>query len=289
MTKRPAFQFYPSDWRTDPGLRLCSIAARGLWAEMLCIMHEAEPYGHLTLSDGREITIPMLARLVGESRGEVSELLDELGENGVFSRTEHDIIFSRRMVRDEAVRNARAAGGHLGAPHGEKGKAHGAKGGRPKKAKPPLLETERGDNLPPPSSSSSSSSSSSPSVVEEDVDARASDEAEFEAIGDTDAIDADGTPTFARQCAEAAGVAIASPNAIRTAIDLTRTWRAAGAEPDEIIACIKQGVANAPEPIHSLRYFEAAIRQTVARRRNGVAPSPSRPTGKRSAWVKRND
>jgi hypothetical protein len=66
MSKRPAFQFYPSDWRNDPGLRLCSCGARGLWADMLCLMHEGEPYGHLTVF-GRPIEPQALARLVGES------------------------------------------------------------------------------------------------------------------------------------------------------------------------------------------------------------------------------
>lgn len=122
-------------------------------------------------------------------------------------------------------------------------------------------------------------------IVEDDVDARAIIEAEFEPVADVDALDPDGTPTFARQCAEAAGLRIATPTAITTAIDLTRLWLTNGATQDEILTCIKQGVANAPEPIHSLRYFDAAIRQTVARRRNGVAPTPRRPTGRRSAWT----
>jgi hypothetical protein len=29
---------------------MCSIGARGLWMEMMCIMHEGEPYGHLLVS-----------------------------------------------------------------------------------------------------------------------------------------------------------------------------------------------------------------------------------------------
>jgi hypothetical protein len=46
--KRPAFQWYPGDWRRDTALQSCSIAARGLWVEMLNLMHDGEPYGHLT-------------------------------------------------------------------------------------------------------------------------------------------------------------------------------------------------------------------------------------------------
>ena len=45
--KLPWMKFYPADWRADPALRMCSLAARGLWMEMLSIMHEADPRGSL--------------------------------------------------------------------------------------------------------------------------------------------------------------------------------------------------------------------------------------------------
>jgi hypothetical protein len=159
MSKRPAFQFYPGDWRTDPGLRLCSVGARGLWIEIMCLMHEGEPYGHLTVQ-GRHIGIDMLARLVGESASSVKRWYAELEINDVFSKTAEGMVFSRRMVRDEDIRNARALGGKEGASHGHKGASHGAKGGRPKNVETPLSADGRGVILPPPSSSSSSSSPS---------------------------------------------------------------------------------------------------------------------------------
>lgn len=160
MSKRPSFQFYPSDWRNDPALRLCSIAARGLWMEMMCLMHEGQPYGHLTVM-GRPITPDSLARLSGEPATSVKRWLKELAENEVFSTTEEGVIFSRRMVRDEEIRGTRAAGGKAGSEHGHKGAAHGIKGGRPKNEKPPSELNGRGvlepPLKPPPSSSSSSS------------------------------------------------------------------------------------------------------------------------------------
>jgi hypothetical protein len=54
--KRPADQFYPGDWLNDAALRACSLAARGLWKDMNCIMHQGHPYGHLTrpAKDGDE-------------------------------------------------------------------------------------------------------------------------------------------------------------------------------------------------------------------------------------------
>ncbi len=158
--KRPAFQFYPADWRKDAALQSCSLAAQGLWVNMLCIAHECEPYGHLTIN-GRAMTEAQIARLVGVSLRECERAIAELVLAGVVSRTDETadcgegVFYSRRMVRDEDVRNRRAEGGKAGSEHGVKGAAHGAKGGRPAKvrgvSKPPIE--------PPPSSSSSSSSS----------------------------------------------------------------------------------------------------------------------------------
>lgn len=101
--KRPAFQFYPADWRKDTALQLCSIGARGLWWEMICLMHEADPYGHLVTA-GTPVEASGLARLVGESPKDVKRWLDELAQGQVFSVTPSGIIFSRRMVRDQKER-----------------------------------------------------------------------------------------------------------------------------------------------------------------------------------------
>ena len=92
----PWLKFFPTDWRADPALRMCSLAARGLWMEMLCVMHEAEPYGTLRVN-GRAVTDRQLTALAG---GEVEALLAELEEAGVFSRESDGTIYSRRMQRD---------------------------------------------------------------------------------------------------------------------------------------------------------------------------------------------
>ena len=111
--KRPSFQFYPGDWLRSTDLRSCSLAAKGLWAEMLCLMHEGTPYGHLKVKD-KVILPPNLARMVGATLGEIEGLLRELEDSGVFSRDEEGCIFSRRMIRDEKIRNSRAEGGKRG-------------------------------------------------------------------------------------------------------------------------------------------------------------------------------
>jgi hypothetical protein len=95
----PWMKFYPRDWRGDQALRAISIAARGLWMECICIMHEAEPYGHLLLN-GMPVDDAMLARMTGISVTEVSALIAELRQAGVMSATSQGVIFSRRMIRD---------------------------------------------------------------------------------------------------------------------------------------------------------------------------------------------
>ena len=104
MSKRsdPWFKFYPSDWRAEPSLRAVSMAARGLWIEMLCLMHEAEPRGHLLLN-GRPVTDAQLAALAGVPVNTAQELLGELETSGTFSRTRAGVIYSRRMRTDTAV------------------------------------------------------------------------------------------------------------------------------------------------------------------------------------------
>lgn len=167
--KRPSFQFYPADWRKDAALQSCSLEARGLWHEMLCLMHECEPYGHLSVN-GRPMRPAQVARLVGITEREYQKLLRELTEAGVPSIAEDGSVFSRRMVKDESLRQLRAAGGHAGKKFGAMGAEHGSKGGRPSAArgdkKPPLSDAKERPIKPPPSSSSSSSSSENlPSVV----------------------------------------------------------------------------------------------------------------------------
>ena len=141
--KRPSFQFYPSDWLRDTALRSCSTGARGLWMDMICYMHEGNPYGFLKV--GNKVILPdNLARMTGETLANVNAWLDELHDAGVYDFDDNRAIYSRRMIRDEALRNIRAEGGKLGGN--------------------PNLKVNHKVNLedkqkPTPSSSSSSSSS----------------------------------------------------------------------------------------------------------------------------------
>lgn len=105
--KRPSFQFYTSDWLNDPALKVCSWEAKGLWIDLLCLMHEGNPYGHLTLPNGKAIDQKMIKKMLNfdeKMAKKFPKVFQELEENGVIKRTENDIFYSKRMVADELER-----------------------------------------------------------------------------------------------------------------------------------------------------------------------------------------
>lgn len=101
-TALPFVKFFPADWLADERLRLCSLAARGLWVDMLCLMHRNQQRrGYLDAPDGSPLLVEQLARAVGSDSDTVAGLVAELGAAGVFSRDSAGVIYSRRMVSDE--------------------------------------------------------------------------------------------------------------------------------------------------------------------------------------------
>jgi len=96
-------KFFWQDWQKDKPLQGCSLAARGLWMEILCLAHDAEPYGHLLLN-GKSPTVKQLGSIFGNtSEREVTKLLAELEAAGIFSRMDDGTIYCRRMVRDKVA------------------------------------------------------------------------------------------------------------------------------------------------------------------------------------------
>lgn len=113
MTKTPWLKWYPADWRQEPTLRMCSRAARSLWMDMLGLMHDAEPYGHL-LINGKRPSHKQLAAVLGDGLKDTERWLAELSEAGVYSVTDDGTIYCRKMVRDEQKRQEDKANGGLG-------------------------------------------------------------------------------------------------------------------------------------------------------------------------------
>lgn len=110
----PWSKFFWSDYEADEGLRVCSLAAQGLWMRMLCLMARATPKGELRIA-GEPCSVRDLAKLVSESDETVDALLGELRRRGVFSTTRAGVIFSRRIRNDTIISRKRAESGAKGA------------------------------------------------------------------------------------------------------------------------------------------------------------------------------
>jgi hypothetical protein len=103
---KPWMKFYPRDWRADEKLRLCSLGARGLWMELIALMHGSDRYGFLLIG-GKPPSPEQIAVQVGAPVDEVVRLLDELRAAGVYSVSTRGVIASRRMQQD-AIRSSLA-------------------------------------------------------------------------------------------------------------------------------------------------------------------------------------
>ena len=108
----PWSKFYWRDWRSDQQLRNCGLAARGLWIELLALMHAANPAGYL-LVNGQPPTDQQLALQVGASVADIRRLKAELVAAGVPDIVDN-VWISRRMVRDTRRRAVNRENGSAG-------------------------------------------------------------------------------------------------------------------------------------------------------------------------------
>ena len=113
MPKKPWFKFYPSDWLGDAALRSCSVTARGIWIDMLCIMDQSSPRGWLKIGE-RFMTAEEFCCNFAAANAAAKSCVDELRLANVFSETEGK-IFSRKMIREEELSECRSFAGAKGA------------------------------------------------------------------------------------------------------------------------------------------------------------------------------
>jgi hypothetical protein len=71
---------------------------------MMIIMHDSTRYGHLCLPNGKPMPIEMLARHAGVTCDIAVTLLRELSDMGIPRYTKTGVIYSKRMVEDDAQR-----------------------------------------------------------------------------------------------------------------------------------------------------------------------------------------
>lgn len=94
-TTEPSFQFYPGDWQGDLHLQVCSISAKGLWIELMCLMHGSKEYGYLIIND-KKPNDKTISKLVKLSFKTFMKLKLELIDNGVLKIDERGFYYSKR-------------------------------------------------------------------------------------------------------------------------------------------------------------------------------------------------
>lgn len=177
--KRPSFQFYPADWSANSNLRRCTHEEKGIWIDVMCLLHDQEEYGVARwalkeIAQAIGCSVAKLRGLVtkgvikGCDANEISEPLVFVPRSGrkdgppvtLIASQDGPIWFSSRMVIDEYKRVLRGESGATPKATPD----HSPKGGigATPKATP--------DHSPSRAhASSSSSSSSSPSVNPEPI------------------------------------------------------------------------------------------------------------------------
>ena len=106
-------KFVPSEWLSDKDLRRCSLAARGAWIDMLCMMFQCDEVGVL-VSAGVPWTVEDVCAALGGPTDFTRSCVEELLAKGVAARDNRNAIFSRRMVYEANLSRKRAEAGSIG-------------------------------------------------------------------------------------------------------------------------------------------------------------------------------
>lgn len=109
---KPWLKFYPGDWQSEVTLKRVSRAARSLWLDILCLIHQGGD-GRLQFN-GDNPTERDLSAVLGDDPRTIRKLLAELENAGVFSRDEQNFITSRRILRDNFKAEQDKNNGKLG-------------------------------------------------------------------------------------------------------------------------------------------------------------------------------
>jgi len=143
----PFLKFFPGDWLQNANLRRCSHAAKGVWIDMLCLMHQSEERGVLVTA-GKPWSDGDIAAALGGDPNVTLVCLHELLDKGVARRDKREAVYSGRMVRDESKRTKCAEAGKKGGGNptfggDSKGGRKGANKGGPKDKSPEAQTSER--------------------------------------------------------------------------------------------------------------------------------------------------
>lgn len=245
VKKRPWIKWYPSDWRSEPSLRLCSRSARSLWLDLLGLMHESERYGYLIVN-GSPPDHRQIATYLGDDPRSIKVWMEELKRNNVLSIDAEGLIYSRRMVRDyersEEGRRAKLLGLGIDPDTGEP------------IANKPDSHPSRGEGLKPSTTRASPPSRSASTTISHKPEAISQKQQQLPENFDW--------VNLLEDACRSAGI---NPGRAVNELGTAKTWASLGLPPSAITRIIEQ-VAARPgySPPRSLGYFTRMLQDAAA-------------------------
>lgn len=110
--------FYVGDWLKCPEVRALPPDYRGLWFDLICFMWESTERGVMVKPNGKPYSDSDIVRIVGLDNQNSGIWLTHLLDNEVCSRRSDGSVYSKRMVKDEQIREIRRkVGAKGGNPH----------------------------------------------------------------------------------------------------------------------------------------------------------------------------
>ena len=121
LRDQPYIPLYVQDYLTDEKLNSCSPATQGVYIKIICILHKQAEYGSLVLfkqKDKQNSSMCLnfackFAKLLPFDQQTIFDALTELIDEGVLI-VEGDKIYQKRMVKDNAISEARSKAGKIG-------------------------------------------------------------------------------------------------------------------------------------------------------------------------------
>ena len=123
--RRPSFQFYPADWAGNTNLRRCTHAEKGVWVDILCLMHDNKheygvlrwPLAEISQAVGCELKVLRSLAAKEVLKGSDEQVHEFVyvprtgGKDGdpvtLIEKQAGPLWYSSRMVRDEYIRQHR--------------------------------------------------------------------------------------------------------------------------------------------------------------------------------------
>lgn len=106
--------FYTRDWLSCAEVKVMPPDIRGLWFDMICYMWESVERGVMVKPNHQPYTKEEITGMIGKDCSGSYTWLDTLIDNGVCALREDGAVYSRRIVKDEEIREKRKVAGKKG-------------------------------------------------------------------------------------------------------------------------------------------------------------------------------